>query len=318
MVEFVMYIGLSGSGKSTLAKQYAEENTTENRKWAYMSSDNVRKLLYGDENCQDNPAMVFEYLNKATIECLLAGVNVVYDATNLSAKRRKALIARIRSACYDTVIHFAAIVVATPVGCCIERDKNRDRRVGERVILKQLCSFQVPTAHEGWNYIELLHNCDDYVRDNHAVDYIFSATEMTHDNPHHLDTVWQHSVCVADTMQKKVEDCEDGYLVTEPIDLVRSIGLLHDIGKVFTKTYDENGVAHYNGHDNASAYLSLFYPAHFSNSHILLRAAVIGWHMRHFSFQTKQGFENWKLTLTPSECSLLGLLIDADTENSIP
>ena len=318
MVEFRMYVGLSGSGKSTLAEEFVREHNSNSYKWAHLSSDNVRKLLYGDENCQDNPSAVFEHLNKATIDCLSAGISVAYDATNLNSKRRKALISRLRSACRDIVIDFTAVIIATPIGICVKQDKHRNRQVGEQVILKQLCSFQVPTAHEGWNHIELQYNCTEDVMNKHCSNYVWSAMEMNHDNPHHPDTIIAHLTAVADTMQKKVEECEDGYLITEPSNLVRSIGLLHDIGKIFTKTFDEDGIAHYYGHDCASSYLSLLYPAKFAVSHILLRAAVIGWHMRHFSFQTKEGFENWLLTLTPSEYSLLRLVIDADKENSLP
>lgn len=317
MVEFRMYVGLSGSGKSTLAKKYAEENTTENCKWAYMSSDNVRKLLYGDENCQDNPSAVFEHLNKATIECLLAGVSVAYDATNLSAKRRKALIARIRSACYDAVVNFTAVVVACPLDTCIFQDKKRERTVGTAVIMKQLTAFQIPTKHEGWDNIVIEYTCDKIAMDAHAGNYVEEAYEMQHDNPHHNDTVFQHSLAVADAMQQGFER-EEAYPIPETVQFIRSIGLLHDIGKVCTKTYDEDGDAHFYGHDAASAYLSLFFPAKFTEEQVLMRAAIIGWHMRHFSFNSMAGYDAWLYTLLPSERNLLELLVWADEKNSLP
>ena len=285
----------------------------------HLSSDKTREMLFGDANCQDKPNEVFDCLYKSTTNCLCAGINVVYDATNLCARRRQALINRIRRCLRATTIHFKAVVIACPIEICIERDKRRSRHVGEEVIMKQLRNFQVPTAHEGWDSIDVIYTCDDYVREEYAVDYVVELETMHHDNPHHNDTVWHHSIAVADTMETLLDRCVEDYFVTEPIEFVRSIGLLHDIGKIMTKTFDDDNIAHYFGHDNASAYLSLFFnPGHFSSSHLILRAAVIGWHMRHFSYKVEEKYRAWLGTLTPSELSLLSLLVDADKKNSIP
>ena len=318
MVEFRMYVGLSGSGKSTLAQDFITENRNPTRedKYRYLSSDRIREELYGDENCQDNPAAVFELMNQRTVDSLAAGVSVVYDATNLSAKRRKAFIRRIKQCVKHSVI-FTAVVVACPLDTCIFQDKTRKRTVGTAVIMKQLAAFQIPTKHEGWDNIILEYTHDRATIEAHAGNYVMEAYEMQHENPHHNDTVFQHSVAVADIMQRDYER-EEPLPFPEIVQFIRSIGLLHDIGKVCTKTYDENGIAHFYGHNSASAYLSLFFPAKFTTEQVLMRAAIIGWHMRHFSFQTEEGFNYWLLTLDAIESLLLKLLMSADQENSLP
>lgn len=318
MVEFRMYVGLSGSGKSTLAQNFITENRnlTREDKYRYLSSDQIREELYGDENCQDNPTAVFELMNQRTVDSLAAGVSVVYDATNLNAKRRKAFIRRIKQ-CVKHPVIFTAVVVACPLDTCIFQDKTRKRTVGTAVIMRQLTAFQIPTKHEGWDNIVVEYTCDKIAMDAHASNYVEEAYEMQHDNPHHNDTVFQHSLAVADDMQQGFER-EEAYPIPETVQFIRSIGLLHDIGKVCTKTYDEDGDAHFYGHDAASAYLSLFFPAKFTEEQVLMRAAIIGWHMRHFSFNSMAGYDEWLYTLLPSERNLLELLVWADEKNSLP
>lgn len=79
---FTMMIGLPGSGKTSRAKELEGQNVI-------CSSDEIRRELFGDEGhvCtkQEN-AKVFEEMFKRTKSNLLAGNNVVYDATNLSKR----------------------------------------------------------------------------------------------------------------------------------------------------------------------------------------------------------------------------------------
>ena len=235
MIEFRMYVGLSGSGKSTLAQDFITENRNPTREdnYRYLSSDLIREELYGDENCQDNPAAVFELMNQRTVDSLAAGVSVVYDATNLNAKRRKAFIRRIKQ-CIKHPVIFTAVVITCPLDTCIFQDKTRKRTVGTAVIMKQLTAFQIPTKHEGWDNIIIEYTCDKDTMYAHAGNYVEEAYEMQHDNPHHNDTVFQHSVAVADTMQQRYER-EEETPDWETVQFIRSIGLLHDIGKVCTK-----------------------------------------------------------------------------------
>ena len=92
MKKFIMMIGVSGSGKSTFAKNWAKQLDG-----VWLSSDAIRAELWGDENDQQHPETVFRIMNKRLMAALGEDLNVIYDATNLSAKRRRALVSQIRA-----------------------------------------------------------------------------------------------------------------------------------------------------------------------------------------------------------------------------
>ena len=72
--KFIMLIGLPGSGKSTWAEKYI----TENANTVLISSDNIRKELFGDENSQEDNNRVFYEMEVRTLNHLNNGVNVIY------------------------------------------------------------------------------------------------------------------------------------------------------------------------------------------------------------------------------------------------
>lgn len=117
MGNFILVMGLSGSGKS-----YWTNNVAEGEGMVILSSDALRKEFYGDERIQDNPAFIFEQMRIRTLQALKEGKNVVYDATNLSSKRRKALLKQLPKDVYK-VCH----CIVTPLEKCIENDsKEKD------------------------------------------------------------------------------------------------------------------------------------------------------------------------------------------------
>ena len=80
MQMFYMMVGLPGSGKSLTAKAFLNTIT--------HSSDAIRAEIFSDENRQDQQELVFQTLHKRVLNDLANGKNVVYDATNISYKRR--------------------------------------------------------------------------------------------------------------------------------------------------------------------------------------------------------------------------------------
>lgn len=85
MVEFVTTIGVPSSGKSTWARKRREDG------YVWLSSDEIRKRNGYNISNQE----VFEQMFKESVQLLNLGLNVIYDATNLSMKRRKHLISQI-------------------------------------------------------------------------------------------------------------------------------------------------------------------------------------------------------------------------------
>lgn len=81
---FIMLVGLSGSGKSEFAKEISSCLPFE-----IVSSDAIRKTIFGSEEEQKNPFLIFKIAENKIIEKLNEGKNVVLDATNLNSKKEK-------------------------------------------------------------------------------------------------------------------------------------------------------------------------------------------------------------------------------------
>jgi predicted kinase len=270
-----MMVGVAGSGKSTVAMHYA---LTESA--IIYSSDDIRGEIYGDENCQKNPGRVFDILHQRITKTLSEGFDVVYDATNLSCKRRMNFLKSIAHIdCYKECV----VVVTTPEDI-EERMKSRDRKVPMEVVHKQLCQFQCPNYYEGWDSIQIEYTSKP---EDCAMSYrqLWSECDIPHDNPHHALSVMEHMNKAANVAEAMAWKDDILSLVNE-----RWVARIHDIGKARTKSFtDRNGnpseVAHYIGHQNYGAYYSLI----FDNADFdiplkdsLDNACLIQWHMEHY------------------------------------
>lgn len=245
-----------------------------------LSSDAIRGEIYGDENCQRNPGRVFDIMHQRAVAALSKGISVIYDATNLSCKRRMNFL---KSIAHINCEKACMVVVATPEDI-EERMKSRDRKVSMEVVHKQLCQFQCPNYYEGWNKIKICYNSTPEAC-HASYKKLWAECNIPHDNPHHSLSVMEH-------MNKAADIAEDIAWKTEELSLVheRWVARIHDIGKARTKSFtDRNGnpsdIAHYIGHQNYGAYYSLI----FDNSDFdipekdsLDNACLIQWHMEHY------------------------------------
>ena len=112
----VMMVGLPASGKSTIAYNLAMENN-----YIVFSSDALREELYLDINDQTHNHELFVELHKRIKTALKEGNNVIYDACNLSSKRRVAFLQELkRIPCRKE-----CIIAATPYEQCLRKsDKD--------------------------------------------------------------------------------------------------------------------------------------------------------------------------------------------------
>lgn len=277
MPKLIMMVGVAGSGKSTIAMRIASQMKEE---VVLLSSDTIRGEIYGDENCQRDPGRVFDIMHQRTVAALSQGISVVYDATNLSCKRRMNFL---KSIAHIDCRKECVVVITTPEDI-EERMKSRDRKVSMEVVHKQLCQFQCPNYYEGWDsvWIEYNSKSEDCVA---SYRQLRRECDIPHDNPHHSLNVMDHMSKAADIAEDMAWKDDDLSLVNE-----RWVARIHDIGKPRTKSFtDRNGnpteVAHYIGHQNYSAYYSLI----FDNSDFdislkdsLDNACLIQWHMEHY------------------------------------
>jgi len=242
-------VGLPGSGKSTYAAELRE------RGWMVNSSDAIREELYGTADEQSHNDEIFNAMYRRTVNGIVAGLNVCYDATNLSSKRRAALIKNFKSnKSIPSDTRYEVAVIATPYTECLKRNLARERHVPAYVIHSMMKRFEMPADWEGWDEILVFGN-NNPAGVMHFNELLKIAEHLSQDNSHHTLTVGGH-------MEKAsaLYFCDN---FTKDFDRNIAYALLyHDIGKIYCKQFrDSRGnpsdEAHFYNHENVSAYLYL-------------------------------------------------------------
>ena len=262
MQKFIMLCGLPASGKSYWAKAHRTDSLT------HLSSDELREI-YGD---YDNN-QIFELMHQMTINDLKDGLSVIYDATNLARKHRVAILSEVKHK--FPAVFCQIIVFMAPLRKLKERNSHRVGAacVPDEVFQKMLCSFQFPQFCEGWDEIHM-----DESNEYELVD-MANATEFDQMNPHHKLTLWDHSSKARELMKNHYGDA-----------VMREAAFFHDVGKLYTQTFDEGGIAHYYGHENAGAYmyaLHAFQLGLYSFNEILDILFLINYHMRPYQWSDR-------------------------------
>ena len=288
---FVM-IGLPASGKSTSAARLCKEY---NARWC--TSDGIRGEIFGDESKQGNNTVIFEVMKERTEESLTNGESVVYDATNLVAKKRKNLLNHDLKGidCWKI-----AYVVLADIKECRRRNSIRSRKVPDNVIDRMLKSFQFPWWGEGWDEI-IIEKTDEttYL----LQDYLLPLMDMPHDSKYHDETIGEHLFDVAHSKKMNTP-------------FLKNTALLHDIGKGYCKVFsnvrgEPTDEAHYYGHSFVSAYMSMYVKDRLPFEKKLMRAILIQWHMEHYMRDSK-GMKKLEDELGPTMWELLERLMEAD------
>ena len=141
----IMLVGLPGSGKSTFA-----DNISKNIDVVIHLTDAIRKELFGDENDQQNPQLVFETAYKRIRRDLQEGYNVVFDATNLRQKNRQMFLQYISDIPHRNI----CVLMKTPFKECVRRNDMRERRVPRKVLFRMKKAMEFPTIQEGFEVIK--------------------------------------------------------------------------------------------------------------------------------------------------------------------
>lgn len=278
MNKFIMLVGLVASGKSTVGEKLSQEFNT-----IIHSSDNLRQELFGNINEVTKNNELFTELHRRVKEDLLNNRNVIYDATNISHKKRKSFIENLNKTPCQKVCY----LIATPYEKCLKQNQLRERKVPEYVIEKMYKSFYIPQYYEGWDEINIIWNVD-YKFDTHV---LFNGenglNKINQDNPNHTLTIGNHCLKCIGLCEEMLDDFE-----------LNMAALYHDIGKRFTKQFknskgEDTDIAHYYQHHLVSAYDSLFYLKGLETELILNITNYIQWHMQPFfikSDKTKNKF----------------------------
>jgi protein phosphatase len=148
--------GPAGCGKSTFAEKLVEAHSRLGFKLTtIVSSDACRAIVCDDENNQQANRDAFDLFYFILHKRMFQARFTIADSTALQASARLKLLEVARRHNYFTSLLIFNISPAT----CIERDKGRQRMVGEQVIayhteLLQKAILEAPT--EGWHQIHVL------------------------------------------------------------------------------------------------------------------------------------------------------------------
>lgn len=301
MNRLFMMTGIPASGKTSLAEQIAKSEGAE-----IVSSDNIRKELYGNENIQGDSNEVFKTVENRIINGLKNNKNMIYDATNINYKRRMAFLQKIRKLKIERI----AIMVATPYEQCLIRNSQRERQVPEEVIKRMYFNFYVPQYFEGWDDIQIKYT-------NNYMFFFGDLEDIEQDNPHHKLTVLEHCKKTEEILNK-----QNGQLSIS----INFAGRLHDIGKLKTKTFinskgEKTDIANFYNHEKVSAYDSLFHVNLRSRiemmkdeEFVLETIKLIQWHMLPWTKMSEKTEQKYKKLLGENFWNDLMILHKADEE----
>ena len=151
MTTLTLMVGLPACGKTTYTKTKIDSRTK------ILSSDDIRKELFGFEENQENNDLIFKTLYSRARNFLIQGKDVLIDATNCNVENRKKALSNFE----NLNIRRKAIVIENPIEICIKQDSSRRRVVGEKVIREFAETFSYPTREEGFDEIVIIKSTED-------------------------------------------------------------------------------------------------------------------------------------------------------------
>lgn len=241
LIKFIMLIGLPASGKTEYAKNLQMKMGIDNTE--HLSSDCIREELFGYE-CQEHNDKVFEEMNKRAINSIKDGLNVIYDATNISEKKRKNIIERMKKMGIKVEAHLLCTSISEIM---IRNIYRQERQIPIEKINKMLSEIKCPMYYEGFDSIYLVQGERNFSLFDDK--YFMNNLSMDQENPYHTEKLEQHLERTEDNVAAYNGKFEDE---------LKTAAWFHDIGKVYTKKYNEKKDYYsYYGHENVSTYLYL-------------------------------------------------------------
>lgn len=266
--------GLSGSGKSTIATQIANENPST----VIVSSDAIREELTGNYEDQEHNEEVFKIFHDRIRKNLENKKNVIADATNLTMKSRRAIMMKVNG----LEVHKVCVIISKPFEQCKIDNLNREHPVPNEILDKQIRRFQIPFYEEKFDEIQIYNlSIRGYMVNDISLEKMKGFDQK---NQHHTMDLFEHCKYVSRLFSTK-------YAYPARF---RIGALYHDLGKLSTQTFDENGIAHYYQHHCYGSYQYMTAMYHVDSDVVLDTCFLINYHMMPFGWDTDKARQRWK------------------------
>ncbi len=153
MKTLILLSAVPGSGKSTWANKYQREH----KNTFVVASDEIRKELFGSEECFIDEKRVWRVFNERLNEHVgdMDDLTVIADATHLSNRLRKMY--------YDLTPAFdkhVLVIFDIPFEASLYQNSMRSRKVPLEIMNKLKAEYEVPSEE-----IENLYDEIIYIRD---------------------------------------------------------------------------------------------------------------------------------------------------------
>ena len=140
MSKVIILKGLPASGKSTWAKEYMTSHLNTKR----INKDLLRLMLDWNVWNHQNEKEVLKVRDTLLTNFLNSGYDVIIDDTNLAKKHETRIRQLVKKTAEVEVVSFLDV----PIEECIQRDRERENSVGEKVIRNMYEQFVAPLTKE--------------------------------------------------------------------------------------------------------------------------------------------------------------------------
>lgn len=154
----IVLVGLPGSGKSTWREIFLSKTDKE---FVIVSSDDEIEILCAEEGI-DYATGFDKYVGRATKimkqkfqEAVNTGMNVIWDQTNMTAKKRRGILQKIPNDYRCEVVTFE-VTLEELTNRLAKRESETGKHIPDFVIKNMARSYVPPTKKEGFDKVTVV------------------------------------------------------------------------------------------------------------------------------------------------------------------